>query len=771
MNDTTKGMEGATMDGATIQGEGAETMEPATMGMDGTAAAEGIQGAQAMDGEGVEPATADAMPTTMGMDRTADAPAAETMDGGPAMPATSKPMDGEGIQADAETMEGQATGPAHPHGKGGAPSAATTSRAMDGEPADAPQAMEGERKPRRHVVWVDAAPWGYTWADMDAAERVAAVAEGIAARAWRPAPAPTASATTGAEGTDADALGAELARAAVMGRTDVATIAGAARAVLALVPWDDESPWALGELAGLGRGVTLAAYDGRCPQDVDASTRAAMLAQAARNVLAGAPRVADALGMEGADPRDLMDAAGEWAASVDGLGEGVTQYDATAAVAAVWAVRGWPRPGGAGDMADVFTGAPLAGLDTVAWGPAPAPGMEGAERKRRHLANLDALGAVAHDVRRTINPLGSTLADLARALGGGDAAWAMGRDMADAMGGGLDGAAAALEVARGAGRYGLGGGTETPQVRTMFPTIDAALGGGMRAGLLGIAAGPGTGKTALLCEWAILAALGRSTVTGEPAAVIYVVDEVSPSQVAHRMAAMVDATGEGEGIAWADLGAILADPTGGDRARVLAAMRAVSRVAAHVVELGQGQAPQPGQVGIMAAADATRCKLAGIMERMGSGPRLIVVDPANALAGTWADPDAPGDRRSQIDAVAHGLDELGRHYGVPVASAWHVSQTNVARRPSAPGLADFKESSDIGHMLAVAMELVRARDMGWDAHPKAPAVPAGAEPVALYLLKNRHGACDPSAPAWLSMDYRHNLAWELGDAAEGMAGE
>jgi hypothetical protein len=73
-------------------------------------------------------------------------------------------------------------------------------------------------------------------------------------------------------------------------------------------------------------------------------------------------------------------------------------------------------------------------------------------------------------------------------------------------------------------------------------------------------------------------------------------------------------------------------------------------------------------------------------------------------------------------------------------------------------MGDFKETSAIEYRAVSAIELVRADDMRWSNHPKAPTTPQDTEAVGLYVLKSRAGQrTEQNKPIWLAADGAHNF--------------
>ena len=146
-------------------------------------------------------------------------------------------------------------------------------------------------------------------------------------------------------------------------------------------------------------------------------------------------------------------------------------------------------------------------------------------------------------------------------------------------------------------------------------------------------------------------------------------------------------------------------------------------------------------------------------------PDLIVIDAVNALrlyeysyrkeTGEWCYRDVEREPRAKMEEIVETLDNFGREMGIPIVGVFHKNRTSTNYHPS---MGDFKETSAIEYHAVSALELVRADDMHWSGHPKAPSAPQGAEAVGLYVLKSRGGQrTEHNKPIWLAAYGAYNF--------------
>jgi replicative DNA helicase len=147
------------------------------------------------------------------------------------------------------------------------------------------------------------------------------------------------------------------------------------------------------------------------------------------------------------------------------------------------------------------------------------------------------------------------------------------------------------------------------------------------------------------------------------------------------------------------------------------------------------------------------------------GPQLIVIDAVNALrlyeyryrkkTDQWCYNDVEREPRAKMEEIVETLDDFGRMMEIPIVGIFHKNRTSTNYHPS---MGDFKETSAIEYRAVSAFELVRADDMQWSNHPKAPSAPHGTEAVGLYVLKSRGGQrTEHNKPIWLAADGAHNF--------------
>jgi replicative DNA helicase len=146
-------------------------------------------------------------------------------------------------------------------------------------------------------------------------------------------------------------------------------------------------------------------------------------------------------------------------------------------------------------------------------------------------------------------------------------------------------------------------------------------------------------------------------------------------------------------------------------------------------------------------------------------PQLIIIDAVNALrlyeyryykkTDQWCYSDVEREPRAKMEEIVETLDNFGREMGIPIVGVFHKNRTSTNYHPS---MGDFKETSAIEYHAVSALELVRADDMQWSNHPKAPSAPQGAEAVGLYVLKSRGGQrTEHNKPIWLAAYGAYNF--------------
>jgi hypothetical protein len=258
---------------------------------------------------------------------------------------------------------------------------------------------------------------------------------------------------------------------------------------------------------------------------------------------------------------------------------------------------------------------------------------------------------------------------------------------------------------------------------TGYPTLDAALAGGLRAGVYMLAAPPGLGKTAIATQAAFHIARG-----GQP--VIYLATEQTVEQLVGR--AVCSQAGLSVSHYW----------------RRTADFRAAWQVARDRLPLDtlaiaddepRSEYDQRGSVARLAAMlNETRA---------GGGPvPVVIVDYLQDLQ--------PGldqrrrDEREQLSVISRSLLRLARRHHVPLLIISSVARDKYdTERPT---IAAFKGSGDIEYTLDAGLVRLAAEDA--DHYERLRDGDEDQLPLELYLVKNRFGRAGGSAPLELLLD-------------------
>lgn len=278
---------------------------------------------------------------------------------------------------------------------------------------------------------------------------------------------------------------------------------------------------------------------------------------------------------------------------------------------------------------------------------------------------------------------------------------------------------------------------------TGMPSLDAALGGGLRPGVTVLGGEPGAGKSALAVQLAVASTFG----TGVRA--LYVSLEMGRWQVWARACSFLAATQGGLApFAWSRTHATARAA----RDRMAAAARE-GRAEGEAVAMASGGDP----VATAARALAERCPglaicadprmrdlgelLALVGEAARLGCSLLVVDYLQLL-------DVPGrdGEYERVSAASSALAGLAAREGV---CALLLSSLSRQGAREGPGMHSFRGSGGVEYDAEAAMVL--ARD-GEDS-------PGGLRPLALHVVKSRWG---PSGgePLALWFDGEHNAMSE-----------
>lgn len=323
------------------------------------------------------------------------------------------------------------------------------------------------------------------------------------------------------------------------------------------------------------------------------------------------------------------------------------------------------------------------------------------------------------------------------------------------------------------------------RISTHIPTLDALLHGGLAAGLHCVTGGPASYKTSTMLNVAYRAACDGMSV-------LYVTDEVAPSECKMRLASMrMRLDGMRDAPAWASLVDVAlrmareGDSEGAER--IATALREVDAASLDVMAMGPriGSDFSPYRnfgrdvmenlryipSTILSAESAFSEGVYNDEDAHLLGYNLIVIDPVNSLrmfevGEDYRDSDrayylrdrAMGERE-RMEEVVELLDRWARDENRVVVGVFHANRTG-AGVPKAPSMADFKGTSKVEYQAVTALKLVRYSDMDWTGHPRAPFTGGdGMEAVALYVLKNRQGG-SIDHPIPLVADGAHSLTWE-----------
>lgn len=229
---------------------------------------------------------------------------------------------------------------------------------------------------------------------------------------------------------------------------------------------------------------------------------------------------------------------------------------------------------------------------------------------------------------------------------------------------------------------------------TKLPSLDKALGGGLRPGAhYVLAARPSVGKTSFAGQIAL-------TCAGQGRPTLILSQEMRAADLADRVAANLGRV---------DLGALTTgafEPD--DWTRIAAAVEMGARLPVHIDD-------QPGLTLALINAKARRHQ-----QRHGLG--LLVVDYLQLCAGS----DRRDNRNTQIEEISRGLKTLAKDLDVPVLSLAQLNRQSMQR--DEPDLADLRDSGSIEQDADVVMLL----------HPKG-TLPDGSMLIAGIVAKNRQG--------------------------------
>ena len=236
---------------------------------------------------------------------------------------------------------------------------------------------------------------------------------------------------------------------------------------------------------------------------------------------------------------------------------------------------------------------------------------------------------------------------------------------------------------------------ETPSgIPTHLPTLDRALGGGMKGGrVIVVVARPSVGKTSLASQIALTAAT-----QGQP--VLILSQEMPATDLADRTAANM----AGIGLDSMTTGRFEA----GDWSRITEAADAAGRMPLFIDD-------EPGLTLL-----AINAKARLMQQRHGLG--LLVVDYLQRCAGS----NARDNRNQQIEEISRGLKSLAKELGITVLALAQLNRQSVRRQE--PDLSDLRDSGAIEQDADIVIFL----------HPRGRRVD-GSLLVAAILAKNRQG--------------------------------
>ena len=237
-------------------------------------------------------------------------------------------------------------------------------------------------------------------------------------------------------------------------------------------------------------------------------------------------------------------------------------------------------------------------------------------------------------------------------------------------------------------------GDTTAGTPTELPTLDRALGGGMKAGrVIVLAARPSVGKTSLAGQIALTVAM-----QGQP--VLILSQEMPAADLADRAAANLSGVG---------LGALTSGKFEADDWPCIAeAAEAAGRLPLYIDD-------EPGLTLL-----AINAKARLMRQRHGLG--LLVVDYLQLCAGS----SARDNRNQQIEEISRGLKALSKELGITVLALAQLNRQSVQR--GEPDLSDLRDSGAIEQDADTVIFL----------HPRGQQAD-GSMLVAAILAKNRQG--------------------------------
>lgn len=243
----------------------------------------------------------------------------------------------------------------------------------------------------------------------------------------------------------------------------------------------------------------------------------------------------------------------------------------------------------------------------------------------------------------------------------------------------------------------LASGKTLAGMPTHLPTLDLALGGGLKPGkVIVIAARPSVGKTSLALQILLTGANN-----GHPSLLLS--QEMQRGDIGDRTAANLGGVG---------LGALTTGRFGdSDWGR-----------AAEAVDVS---GPMPLYIDdspALALLDI-RSKARRLQQRRGL--RVLAVDYVQLCAAATGRQE---NRHHQIEAISRGLKQLASELGICVLLLSQINRHSTQRVDGEPTLADLKESGSLEEDADTVIAL----------HPRGP-LPDGSLLVAALVLKNRQG--------------------------------
>lgn len=255
---------------------------------------------------------------------------------------------------------------------------------------------------------------------------------------------------------------------------------------------------------------------------------------------------------------------------------------------------------------------------------------------------------------------------------------------------------AAVIAERSSHWQALADGTSTPGTPTHLPTLDSALGGGLKPGkVLVIASRPSVGKTSLASDIAL--AFGKA---GEP--VLFLSQEMTAGELIDRFV-----SNEGR----VSLEAITTGRFDGEvTSRLVEASDEIGRLPVFIDDT-----PALTLVDI-------RAKARQVQQRHGLG--LLVLDYLQLAR----DDGGANHRHHQIEQISRGMKQLAKELNCAVIVLSQINRSSLQRQDGEPTLADLKESGAIEEDADAAL-LLHPRDQ----------LPDGSMLVVGILAKNRQG--------------------------------